>query len=95
MAYDGEAKNYFFTQVSTTGVVWAGRGTVNGDTWVWTVDTTYSGKPFHFRFTEKWTSPDSYDFKNEVGVSADSMKVMMDGKETRTKTSAPKPAEEK
>jgi hypothetical protein len=95
MAYDGEAKNYFFTQVSTAGVIWTGRGTVNGDTWVWIVDTTYNGKPIHFRFTEKWTSPDSYDFKNEVGVSADSMKVMMDGKETRTKTSNSKPAEEK
>ena len=95
MAYDGEAKNYFFTQISTAGVVWTGRGTVNGDTWVWTVDTTYNGKPIQFRFTEKWTSPDSFDFKNEFGVSADSMKVMMDGKETRAKTSASKPAEKK
>lgn len=95
MAYDREAKNYFFTQVSTAEVIWVGRGTVNGDTWVWTVDTTHNGKPIHLRFTEKWTSPDSYDFKNEVGMSADSMQVMMDGTETRTKASASKPAEEK
>jgi len=92
VAYDETAKNYFFTQVSAGGVIWTGRGKVNGDTWVWMVDSTEDGKPIHFRFTEKFTSPDSYDFKNEVGESADSMKVMMDGKETRTKTSATRPA---
>jgi hypothetical protein len=31
MAYDDEAKNYFFSQVSVGGAVWMGGGTVNGD----------------------------------------------------------------
>ncbi|MGB7024506.1 MAG: DUF1579 family protein [Candidatus Acidiferrales bacterium] len=95
MAYDEKAKNYFFTQVSAGGVIWTGRGTVNGDTWVWTVDSTADGKPIRFRFTEKWTSPDSYDFKNEVGESGESMKVMMEGKETRVRKSVRKPTEKK
>ena len=89
VAYDAEAKNYFFTQVSAGGVVWTGRGTANGDTWTWAVDTTTDGKPIHFRFTDKWTSPDSFDFKNEVGDNSDSMKVMMTGKQARIKASAP------
>lgn len=69
MAYDDEAKNYFFSQVSVGVAVWVGRGTVNGDTWIWTVDGTADGKPIHMRFTDKWTSPDSYEFKNEIGES--------------------------
>jgi hypothetical protein len=95
LAYDTEAKNYFFTQVSPGGVIWTGRGTVNGDTWVWIVESTEEGKRIQFRFTETWISPDSYDFKNEVGESADSMKVMMEGKETRASTFASKPTEKK
>lgn len=95
MAYDEKAKNYFFTQVSAGGVIWTGRGTVDGDTWVWTVDSTADGKPIQFRFTEKWTSPDSYDFKNEVTESGGSMEVMMEGKETRIRASVRKPTEKK
>ena len=94
-AYDTQSKTYVFTQVSAGGVVWNGRGTLNDDTWVWTVDSsTRDGKPIHFRFTEKFTSPDSIDFKNEYGESPDHMTgVMMQGKETRIKTSAPTPSQ--
>ncbi len=83
LAYDDEAKNYFFSQVSAGGAVWVGHGTVNGDTWVWIVDSTIDGKPIHVRFTNKWTSADSFDFKNEIGTKADSMTVMMAGKQIR------------
>ena len=94
-AYDTQSKTYVFTQVSAGGVVWNGRGTLNGDTWVWTVDSsTRDGKPIYLRFTEKFTSSDSIDFKNEYGDSPDQMQgVMMQGKETRIKTSAPKPSQ--
>lgn len=96
IAYDATTKNYFFTQVSAGGVIWTGHGTVNGDTRVWTVDSTADGKPIQFRFTEKWTSPDSYDFKNEVIESGNSSKVMMEGKETRvSRTSVRKLTEKK
>lgn len=91
MGYDGEAKNYLFTQVSAGGGVMTGRGAVNGDTWTWTVDTRADGKPIYFRFTDKWTSPDSFDFKNEIGDNPDSMKLMMTGKQSRIKASAAKP----
>lgn len=90
LAYDPDAKNYAFSQVNNWGAVWIGRGTVNGDTWTWTSESTADGKPILLRFTMKWTSPDSYDFKNEIGPSVDSMRVMMDGKETRV-TAAAKP----
>lgn len=41
-------------------------------------------------FTLKWKSHDSYDFKNEAGPNADSMTVMMDGKDTRVTAPAVK-----
>jgi hypothetical protein len=83
MTYDAEAKNYVFFQVNNFGVSWTCRGTVSGDTWTWNGEATRNGKTILLRFTMKWTSKDSFDFKKEVGPNADSMQVMMDGKETR------------
>jgi Protein of unknown function (DUF1579) len=91
LAYDEDAKNYFFSEVGAGGVVWVGHGTVNGDTWVWVVDSTMDGKPIHVRFTDKWTSADSFDFKNEIGSNADSMSVMMAGKQIRVAVRAARP----
>jgi hypothetical protein len=83
VSYDPNAKNYIFFQVNNWGAIWVGRGTFNGDTWTWTSEDTLNGKTMQLRFTEKWTTPDSYEFKNEVGPNADSMMVMMGGKLTR------------
>jgi hypothetical protein len=88
MAYDNEAKNYYFTQVNVGGGVMSGHGTLDGDTWTWTVDLTVRGKPLHMRFTEKFTSKDSFEFKNEIAETPDSWTTMMDGKETRVKAAA-------
>jgi hypothetical protein len=90
--YDAEAKDYVFFQVNNWGAIWTARGTLDGDTWTWTSQDTVNGKTMQLRFTQKWTSKDSYDFKNEVGPNADSMTVMMDGKETRVTAPAAKPA---
>ena len=94
MAYDDEAKNYYFCQVNVGGGVMAGRGTLDGDTWTWTVNSSERGKDFHMRFTEKFTSADVYEFKNEFAFTTDAMKVVMEGKETRVKGAAEKPAGE-
>jgi Protein of unknown function (DUF1579) len=92
MSYDANARNYVFFQVNNWGAIWTGRGTVNGDTWTWTSEDTIDGKTMQLRFTVKWTSQDSYEFKNEIGPNADSMAVMMDGKGRRLTASAAKPA---
>ncbi len=68
------------------------RHAVDGDTWTWTGQDTVDGKTMQLRFTVKWTSKDSYDFKNEAGPNLDSMAVMMDGKGTRMTLSPAKPA---
>jgi hypothetical protein len=90
--YDADAKQYVLTQVTNPGYVWKCLGSVDGDTWTWSGEQTGKSKTYFLRFTTKWTSKDSYDFKNEIGPNADSMAVMMDGKETRLTASAVKPA---
>jgi hypothetical protein len=75
MTYDAEAKNYVFFQVNNFGVSWTCRGTVSGDTWTWNGEATRNGKTILLRFTMKWTSKDSFDFKKEVGPNADSMRA--------------------
>lgn len=89
MSYDSEAKNYIYTEVSTNGEAFAVRGTVNGDTWTFESDSTMQGKPMHARFTAKYTTKDTCEIKYEAGPDAKSMQVVMDGKETRVKSSAP------
>jgi hypothetical protein len=42
----------------------------------------------YLRLTQKWTSKDSIDFRDEGGPAADSMTVMTDGKGTRLTASA-------
>ncbi len=92
LSYDAEAKNYVFLQVNNMGATWILRGTAKDDTWTWTSESTMGGKPMQLRFTVKWTSPDSYDFKNEAGPNANSIGVMMDGKGTRSRAPELKPA---
>jgi hypothetical protein len=92
MSYDPGAKDYVFFQVNDAGEMWIARGTNDGDTWIWTSESTKNGQTMHLRFTTKWMSPDSNDFKNEAGPNADAMRVMMDGTETRVKPPAVKPA---
>jgi hypothetical protein len=92
IGYDADAKQYVLTQVTNPGYVWKCLGSVDGDTWTWFGEQTGKGKTYFLRFTMKWMSKDSYDFKNEIGPNADSMTVMMDGKETRATAPSAEPA---
>ncbi|HYA97139.1 MAG TPA: DUF1579 family protein [Methylomirabilota bacterium] len=96
VGYDHETKQYALLQVGNVpGPVWIGRGSVDGNTWTWTVDTTDNGKPLKFRFTQKITSPDSMDFTNEIGLTAEALAPMMVGKYVRVKAGTAKRAPDK
>lgn len=86
--YDAKSKQYILTQVSNPGYIWKFRGNLDGDTWTFSGEQTGQGESYFVRFNVKWTSSDSFDFKNEVGPALDKMKVMMDGRQTRIKTVA-------
>jgi hypothetical protein len=87
-SYDSEAKNYIYTEVSSTGEAFTVRGVNNGDTWVFDNDAPMQGKPMHGRFTVKYTSKDVCEIKYEAGPDANSMQVIMTGTETK-KAAAP------
>lgn len=89
MFYDSEAKNYVHSEVSSDGEAFVSRGNVNGDTWVFETDTPMMGKPMHSKFTVTYTSKDACDMKYEMGPDANSMKLAMEGKMTRVKTTTP------
>ena len=91
LAYDADAKTYVYSGVDSSGMVSNSHGTISGDTWNWTMKGTFNGQPMEMHYTIKWTSKDAYDFKFEGGPDANSLKVMMEGKETRV-TAPAKPA---
>ena len=91
MAYDSQAKNYIHTEVSDDGEAFVGRGVVKGDTWVFENDFMMQGKTMHARYTVKYITKDTCEIKYESGADANSMQLAMDGKQTRTKSAAPKP----
>jgi hypothetical protein len=89
LAYDPEAKTYTYSGVDSSGMVTNSHGSVSGDTWTWTTKGTMNGQPMEMRYTIKWTSKDAYEFKFEGGPDANSLKVMMEGKQTRVTVAKP------
>jgi hypothetical protein len=88
--YDSQAKNYVHSEVSSDGEAYVSHGVVNDDTWVFDNDSTMQGQPMHGRYTATYTTKDTCEMKYEAGPDANSMQVVLTGKETRVKTPAPK-----
>jgi hypothetical protein len=77
--------------VNNKGQSWVFRSAPDGNTWPWTSQVTMNGQTMQMRFTVKWTSKDSYDFKSEAGPTAASLAPVMDGKGTRAPAVKPPP----
>jgi hypothetical protein len=90
-AYDAEAKNYIYCEVSSDGETVISRGVINGDTWVFDNDSPMQGKMMHGRFTANFTSKTAYDMKFEIGPDANSLQLIMTGKAMHVKAAAPAP----
>lgn len=84
MSWDPAAKTYTYFETNSLGQSLFSRGTVEGDTWTWNNEIKMNGKPVNARFTLKQVSPDLATYKFEMG-SDETMKLMMDGKQTRLK----------
>lgn len=89
LGYDAESKTYAYTGVDSSGMMTNSHGTVSGDNWTWTTKGSFNGQTMEMHYTIKWTSKDAYDFKFESGPDANSMKVMMEGKQTRVTAAKP------
>jgi Protein of unknown function (DUF1579) len=83
LGYNAEEKVYTYNEFNSMGESVAAKGTVEGDTWTWTNEEKMQGKPVKGRFTEKITSPTSYDFKFEMSMDGKPFETVMEGKATK------------
>ncbi|HMC30562.1 MAG TPA: DUF1579 family protein [Candidatus Angelobacter sp.] len=92
LGYNAEDKVYTYNEFSSTGEAVSAKGTVEGDTWTWTSEEKMGGKVMKGRFTEKITSPTTYDFKFEASMEGGEYATVMEGKATKTGGAGSKPA---
>jgi len=93
LGYNADKKVYTFDELSSTGEHTVAQGTVEGDTWTWTSESKMGGQTMNGRYTEKITSPTSYDFKFEASTDGGkTWATFLEGKSTKVGTAASKPA---
>ena len=92
MGYDSSDKVFTYQAYSSMGETMHARGTVEGNTWVWTNEEKLEGKLMKERYTATVDSPTSYRFKFEMQPEGGEWATVMEGKATRqTKMSPAKP----
>ena len=84
MGYDSQAKAYTYDAYNNYGEAEHFKGTVQDDTWTWTSEGNFGGKPTKMRFTAKEVSPTSYTMKFEV-ANDNAWTTVMEGKSTKVK----------
>ena len=86
MSYEMGEKAYIYFETNSFGENVVSHGTVSGDTWTWNGEGKgMDGKPVRARFTLKQVSPDSANYKFEVGSGSEPLALVMEGKQTRQK----------
>lgn len=83
MGYDPDRKVYTNTYFSSMGQNETSTGTVDGDTWTWTGDSSYGGMTFKGRMTMKVLSPTAYTMKFEISPDGSTWSTAMEGKATK------------
>ncbi len=85
MGYDMGEKTYVYFETNSMGENNFSRGKLDGETWIWTGDSTVNGQAMHSRFTLKRVSDDTATYKFEMAAGTDPLVLVMDGKQTRQK----------
>lgn len=85
MGYSPEAKAYTYFGVSNDGMMMTTipKGTIDGDTWTYTDESTMGGVTMKSRYVLKLLSPTSYTFKWEMQGEDGKWTTLMDGKATK------------
>jgi hypothetical protein len=86
MSYDAEKKAYTYTAAETNSPVFTALGQIAGDTWNWTSESKFEGKPFTMRVTIKEGGPASYEMTMEMSVDGKTFMPLMQGKSTKAGT---------
>jgi hypothetical protein len=85
LGYSTEDKTYTYREYNSWGESMESKGSVDGDTWVWTNDEKMDGKTSKGRFTMKFISPTVYTFTYEMSPEGSQWTTVMDGKATKAK----------
>ncbi len=85
VGYSGEEKVYTVYGIDSTGMVptTVSKGSVQGDTWVFTDESKMGGKMVKTRYTMKQLTPASYTFKWEMQGEGGAWSTVMEGKSTK------------
>ena len=83
VGYSTDEKAYTYHEFNSWGESMDSRGSVDGDTWIWTSDEKMGDKIMKGRFTMKFTSPSAYNFTYELSPDGSKWSVAVDGKATK------------
>lgn len=83
MGYDTNENTYTFDSFSTQGRHNVSKGSVAGDTWLWTSSANYGGQDIKQRITIKILSPTSHTMKFEISMDGTTWMTFMEGKATK------------
>lgn len=85
LGYSGEDKVYTYYGLDNSGMVptTVAKGSLTGDTWVYTDESKMGGKAMKSRYTIKQLSPTAYSFKWEMQGDAGAWSTLMEGKSTK------------
>jgi hypothetical protein len=81
--YDTNQNAYTYDAFSSQGRHDVSKGTLTGDTWLWTSEANYGGQEIKQKMTIKILSPVSYFIKFEVSLDGTTWMTFMEGKATK------------
>jgi len=84
LGYSPEDKAYTYREYNSWGESMESKGSVDGDTWVWTSDEKMGSMVSKGRFTMKFTSPAAYTFTYEMSQDGTKWTDIMDGKASKS-----------
>jgi uncharacterized protein DUF1579 len=85
MGYSADDKAYSYREFNSWGEFTDSKGSVDGDTWIWTNDWKMGTMSMKGKFTMKITSPTTYNFSFEASQDGTKWTPVMDGKATKAK----------
>jgi hypothetical protein len=83
MGYSADDKAYTYREFNSFGEFDDSKGTLDGDTWIWTSDEKMGGMTMKGRFIMKMTSTTSYNFTFDMSQDGTKWSTVMDGKATK------------
>jgi hypothetical protein len=84
MGYDTKEQVYTYDGFNSAGEHEVYKGTVDGDTWIWTGNSDFGGKVLKGRFVVKVVSPTVYTYRFDYSPDGTAWTNILEGKSTKT-----------